>query len=118
MRCPRQYCAAMKVLKATLALLGIAGIVATLVLLGKFWLDSKTLLGAAQRYDAGSAYLDPMVAASIIVGVTALSFFLLGLAVGLPLRTAGRIQKEALQQASASRQADTAAGQAGSDAQA
>lgn len=108
----------MKVLKATLALFGIAGIVATVVLLGKFWLDSKTLLGAAQRYDAGSIYLDPMVSASIIAGVSAISFFLLGLAVGLPLRTAGRIGKEAIEHASANQQSEIATGQAGSGGQA
>lgn len=84
----------MKVLKIALAVLGIAGVITTIVLMGKFWLDSKTLLGAAQRYDAGSNYLDPMVSASIIVGVAAASFFVLGLAVGLPMRTAARIRRE------------------------
>ncbi len=85
------------------------------VLLGKFWLDSKTLLGAAQRYDSGSQYLDPMVSASIIVGVSALSFFALGLAVGLPKQTTGKIRNQTLDQAAARRQAEIASRAAGSD---
>lgn len=105
----------MKVIKATLALLGIAGIVAVVVLLGKFWLDSKTLLGAAQRYDSGSNYLDPMVSASIITGVTAVSFFLLGLGLGLPKQTAGRIRNKALDDASARRQSEIASRATGTD---
>lgn len=103
----------MKVLKAALALLGIAGVVATVVMLGKFWLDSKTLLGAAQRYDAGSMYLDPMVSASIIVGIAAVTFFLLGLALGLPLRTAGRVRSDTLKEVAASQQAATPAPKTG-----
>ncbi|NLA29407.1 MAG: hypothetical protein GX875_07120 [Propionibacterium sp.] len=105
----------MKVIKATLALLGIAGVVAVVVLLSKFWLDARLLLGAAQRYDSGSRYLDPMVSASIITGVTALSFFVLGLALGLPKQTVGKIRNQTLDQAAAKRQAEIASRAAGTD---
>ena len=50
----------MKVLKVVLAVVGIAGIVAAAVLLGRFALDSRELIGAAQRY-TGNPIADPFM---------------------------------------------------------
>ena len=87
----------MKFLKWTLAILGVAAVIALAVLLGQFALEARELLGAAQRYDSARAIRDPFVSASLIGAVGLLAGLLLGLGVGLPGRTAGQIRSKALE---------------------
>ncbi len=96
----------MKFLKWVLVILGIAGVIAAAVLLGRFALDSRELIGAAQRYDGGRQIADPFVTTSLIAGVGAAAGLLLGLGIGLPTRTAGQIRNATLDAASARREAE------------
>lgn len=101
----------MKILKATLVIIGLVVLVVTGVLVGKFALDSQLLMGAAQRYDQANNYIDPFQGMILILGVGALGAFLLGFGAGLPRRTAGSIRNEAL--ATAARPASGATPQQG-----
>lgn len=96
----------MKFLKILLAVLGVAAIIAAAVLLGRFALDSRELIGAAQRYDSAKAIQDPFVTTSLIAGVSAVAGLFLGLGLGLPSRTAGQIRNAALDDAANRRQAE------------
>lgn len=93
----------MKILKVVLALLGIAGVIAVAVLLGQFALDSRELLGAAQRYTGTRPIQDPFQSTSLIAGIAALTGLLLGVAIGLPMRTPGAVRRDALDEANARR---------------
>lgn len=89
----------MKILKYLLLILGVVGLVVTGVLVGKFALDAQLLIGAAQRYDQQSKYIDPFQAMLVILAAGAAGAFLVGLGAGLPRRTAGAIRGEALDSA-------------------
>lgn len=93
----------MKILKVVLGLIGIAGVIAVAVLLGQFALDSRELLGAAQRYTGTRPIQDPFQSTSLIAGVAALTGLLLGVAIGLPMRTPGAIRRDALDDTNARR---------------
>lgn len=96
----------MKFLKWVLAIIGVAGLIAAAVLLGKFALDARELIGAAQRYDSARQIQDPFVTTALIAGVSAAAGMLLGLGLGLPSRTAGQIRNAALDGASSRREAE------------
>ncbi|MDN5569782.1 MAG: hypothetical protein L0G22_00750 [Propionibacteriaceae bacterium] len=85
----------MKVLKVVLAVVGIAGIVAAAVLLGRFALDSRELIGAAQRY-TGNPIADPFMTTAMLTGIGAATGLAIGLAIGLPSRTSGQIRRATL----------------------
>ena len=87
----------MKFLKWTLAILGVGAVIALAVLLGQFALESRELIGAAQRYDSARAIRDPFESASLIGGVGVAAGLLLGLGLGLPNRTANQIRAKALE---------------------
>ena len=95
----------MKFLKVLLALLGIAAVIGAAVLLGQFALDSRELIGAAQRYDGAKVIRDPFVTTSMLTALGAGAGLLLGLAAGLPSRTRGQIRKETLDEVNAGRNA-------------
>ncbi len=96
----------MKILKWLLAIVGVAGLIAVGVLLAKFALDSRELIGAAQRYTGATPIQDPFVSASLIAAVAAGAGVVLGLGLGLPNRTASSIRHAALDGASAKREAE------------
>lgn len=96
----------MKFLKWLLALVGVVGLVAAGVLLGKFALDSRELIGAAQRYSGAIAIQDPFISAMLIAGIAAAGGLVLGIALGMPSRTAGQIRNQALDNASVRREAE------------
>jgi hypothetical protein len=95
----------MKFLKVLLALLGIAAVIGAAVLLGQFALDSRELIGAAQRYDGGRVIRDPFVTTSMLTGIGAAAGLLLGLAIGLPARTRGQIRRDTLDEVNRDRNA-------------
>lgn len=88
----------MKFLKVLLGVLGVLAVIAAAVLLGQFALDSRELIGAAQRYDGGRVIRDPFVTTSMLTGIGAAAGLLLGLAIGLPARTRGQVRREALEE--------------------
>ncbi|WP_232548932.1 hypothetical protein [Propioniciclava soli] len=85
----------MKILKVLLAVLGVAGLVAAGVLLARFALDSRELIGAAQRY-TGNVIPDPFMTTAMLTGIGAATGLALGLAIGLPNRTSGQIRRATL----------------------
>lgn len=87
---------AMKILKWALAIVGVAGLIAAAVLLGRFALDSRELIGAAQRYDGGRVIPDPFVTTSMIAAIGAAAGLLIGLGLGLPTRTPGAVRRATL----------------------
>ena len=95
----------MKFLKVLLALIGIAGVIGAAVLLGQFALDSRELIGAAQRYDGAKVIRDPFVTTSMLTGIGAAAGLFLGLAIGLPSRSRGQIRRDTLDEVNAGRNA-------------
>ena len=95
----------MKILKVLFALVGIAGVIAAAVLLSQFALDSRELIGAAQRYDGTKQIRDPFVTTSMLTAIGAATGLFLGLALGLPSRTKGQIRKATLDEVNADRSA-------------
>lgn len=95
----------MKFLKVLLALVGIAGVIWAAIMLGQFALDSRELIGAAQRYDSAKAIKDPFATTATLTGLGAAAGLLLGLAIGLPGRTRGQIRKATLDEVNADRNA-------------
>lgn len=105
----------MKILKWVLAIIGVAGLIAAIVLLGKFALDARELIGAAQRYDSARSIQDPFVTTALIAGISAAGGLLLGVGLGMPSRTAGSIRNAALDDAAARREAEIRGRAAGPD---
>lgn len=75
------------------------------MLLGQFALDSRELIGAAQRYDGTKVIRDPFVTTSMLTGIGAATGLLLGLALGLPARTRNQIRRATLDEVNAGRNA-------------
>lgn len=98
----------MKFLKWVLGLLGVAAAVAAGVWLFRFGWDMQELIGAAQRYDSARVIPNPVTTTTMIAGVALAAGLLVGLALGLPARTAGQIRKGALDEVNAGRTAAVA----------
>lgn len=93
----------MKILKVLLAVLGGLGLVAAVVLLGQFALDSRELIGAAQRYTGAQPIRDPFITASLLTGIGAAAGLILGVGLGLPTQTRGQIRRQVLDENNARR---------------
>ncbi|WP_300081007.1 hypothetical protein [Propioniciclava sp.] len=92
----------MKILKVLFAGVAVAGVVYAGVLLAQFALDARELVGAAARYTDRSIP-DPFQSTSFIAGIAAAAGLALGLAIGLPGRTAGQVRRATLDEANARR---------------
>ena len=86
----------MKVLKAVLALVGIVGLIGAAVFLFLNFVDTRSLLAAANANKSGNLFGDPMPRMFLSVGVGALGVLLLGLGLGLPPRTAAAVERDTL----------------------
>lgn len=84
----------MKFLKWLLAVLGILGLAAAGFFFFRSWVDVGRLMAAVNVNHAG--YTSPWNMIAYATGLAALGGLLLGMAIGIPTRTAGSIRKEAL----------------------
>lgn len=84
----------MKVFKAILALIGLGGLIAAGAYLGLVWVDNERLLAAANANKSGNLFPSPMTNIFIASGLGAIGGLLLGIGVGMPLRTAGQVRRE------------------------
>lgn len=86
----------MKVLKAALGLAGIIGLIVAGVFLFLTYVDTRSLLAAANADKSGNLFPDPMARIYLTAVIGAVGGLLLGLAMGLPPRTAGAIERDTL----------------------
>lgn len=95
----------MKVLKAAVALIGLAGLVAAGIYLGLVYIDNERLLAAANANKSGNLFANPMPHIWLIAGLGAAGGLLLGLGLGLPTRTSGQVRRDALDEVNEARSA-------------
>lgn len=86
----------MKVLKAVLALVGIIGLVGAGVFLFLNYVDTRSLLAAANANKSGNLFADPMPRVYLTAGIAALGGLMLGMGLGLPPRTAAAVERDTL----------------------
>lgn len=94
----------MKILKLLLGVLGLAAIITAVVFIVRTW-DSVRGLWFAANANRSQPFDNPINQIYLTIGVAALAGLLVGLAIGLPSRTAGSIRRQALQDASDVREA-------------
>ncbi|WP_425307972.1 hypothetical protein AADG42_04190 [Ammonicoccus fulvus] len=94
----------MKILKLLLGVLGLAALITTVVFIVRTW-DSVRGLWFAANANRSQAFDNPINRIYLTIGLAALAGLLIGLAIGLPGRTAGAIRRQALQDASDVREA-------------
>ncbi len=95
----------MKILKLLFAVVGLVGLVAAGVYLFRLYMDLQLIMGAANTGRSANVLASPMPVIGLVAGLAGVGGLLLGLAIGLPGRTAGAIRKQALQDASDIREA-------------
>ncbi|MFP5417120.1 MAG: hypothetical protein ACLGHZ_09685 [Actinomycetes bacterium] len=106
----------MKILKAILAVLGVVGLVAAGIYLGFVWVDNERLLAAANANKSGNLFPSPMTNIYLAAALGSAGGLLLGLGIGLPMRTPGSVRRAALDEANRSRTNAIAAKAAGAGA--
>lgn len=95
----------MRILKLVAIVLGIVGLIVAGVYLGRIFLDLQTIMGAANTGRSANVLSSPMATVGLVAGLSALGGLLLGIGLGLPMRTPGAVRRQALQDASDVREA-------------
>lgn len=93
----------MKFLKALLALLGLVGLGVAGYYLFNAWVDVRSMMAIANA-NRSAEFVSPWTKISLAFWVGALGGLLLGLGIGLPLRTPGAVRRKALQDAADARE--------------
>lgn len=93
----------MKPLKITLSVLGLVALVAAGFYLTFVWVDTGRLLAAANANKSANLLPSPMVNTYIMAGLCAGGGLLLGLGIGVPIRTRAQVRRDALDQAAQKR---------------
>lgn len=94
----------MKPLKITLSVLGLVALIAGGFYLTFVWVATGQLLAAANANKSANLYPSPMLNTYITAALAAVGGLLLGLGLGLPMRTRGQVRRAALDQAAQKRQ--------------
>jgi len=89
----------MKIVKALLAVVGLIGLVAAGMFVFLNWVDAGRLLAAANSNKSGNLFPDLMPRVYLSAGLAAAGGLLVGLGIGLPVRTAGQVRRLALEEA-------------------
>ena len=86
----------MKILKALLVLLGLAGVIGAIVYTYLGWLDLRNLVAVAESMRS-APQPNPSQELMIGIGLALVGGLVLGIGIGMPRRSQGRIRKETLQ---------------------
>ncbi len=97
----------MKFLKTILSIIGIVALIVAAFLLFQQFIALNTLAAAANSQNSANPprYPNPFPSIAMVVGLAAAAGLVLGVALGLPSRTAHAIREETLDSAAAARQA-------------
>lgn len=93
----------MKFLKAFLALVGLGGLGVAGYYLFNAWVNVNSMMDIANA-NRSAEFISPWTKISVAFWVGALGGLLLGLGIGLPMRTPGAVRKKALQDAADARE--------------
>lgn len=93
----------MKPLKLTLSVLGLIALVAGGIYLSFVWVSTGQLLAAANANKSANLLPSPMTNIFITAALAAGGGLLLGLGIGMPIRTRGQVRRAALDQAAQKR---------------
>lgn len=93
----------MKPLKITLSVLGLVALVAGGIYLSFVWVTTGQLLAAANANKSANLLPSPMTNVFITAALAAGGGLLLGLGLGMPIRTRGQVRKAALDEAAQKR---------------
>lgn len=108
----------MKILKGLLVLLGLAGIVGAGIYTYLGWLDLRNLVAVAESMRS-AAQPNPSRELMLGIGLALAGGLVLGIGIGMPRRSQGKIRKETLQAVATGRESairDRAKGYAGGEA--
>lgn len=100
----------MRFLKTILLIIGLIAVLVAAFLLAQQYVYMVSLSAAANSQNSANPprYPNPFANVAVVAGVGLLGGFLLGYGLGLPKRTAASIREEALDAATAQRQATIA----------